>query len=218
MKKIALVIGATGLVGKELVKLLLADNRLEKVMVFTRRSMRISAKKLEEHLVDFDKSSSWSHLLKGDVMFSCMGTTKSQAGSEAAQYKIDYTYQYNFAAAGATNGVDTYVLVSSAGADPDSRIFYSRMKGELERDVKTLNFSSIYLIQPSLLVGDRDKSRFGEKAGFWVLKALNKLGLFKKYQPISGTTVAQAMVSAAIQSKPGIHIIALTDVFSLARG
>ncbi len=218
MKKIALVIGATGLVGNELVKLLLADERFEKVLVFVRRPTGLSASNLEEYLVNFNDPASWSHLVKGDVLFSSMGTTLSQAGSKDAQYKIDYTYQYNFASTGAANGIPTYVLISSAGASTDSKLFYSRMKGELERDVQPLNFSSIHLIQPSLLVGDRDKSRLGEKAGFWVLTALNTLGLFKKYRPITGSTVAWAMLNAGVNADPGSHTVALADVFALAGG
>jgi uncharacterized protein YbjT (DUF2867 family) len=155
MNKIAVVIGATGLVGGELVKLLLADEHIAQVIVFVRRAGGISAPKLVEHLIDFDHPEAWSFLVKGDVLFSCMGTTISKAGSKAAQYKIDYTYQYQFARIAAANAIPTYVLVSAASANPKSSMFYSRIKGELERDVSQLNFSDVYLLQPGLLVGER---------------------------------------------------------------
>jgi uncharacterized protein YbjT (DUF2867 family) len=215
--KAAIVIGATGLVGKQLVKQLLDDQQFEKVVVFVRRSTGIPNNKLEEHLIDFDKPEEWKYLVKGDVLFSALGTTLKQAGSKEAQYKIDYNYQYNFAKAAAENKVPVYVLVSSAGADIASRIFYSRMKGELERDIKKLPFSAIHILQPSLLVGKREKERTGEKVGFVLLNALNKFGLFKKYKPISGGLVARAMINASLSVNSGIDIYTLDEVFALAK-
>jgi len=216
MSKKAVVIGATGLVGHELVKLLTRDHRFDKVKVFVRKSTGLKSDKLEEHLIDFDDEKSWAHLVQGDVLFSALGTTLSQAGSKDAQYKIDYTYQFNFAKAAATHGIPTYVLVSSAGANPDSMIFYSRMKGELEREVTKLGIESVYLIQPSLLVGERAKSRFGEKLSFKVLQGLNAIGLFRKYKPITGQTVAKAMLNESLQSLPGNHTITLDELFTSA--
>ena len=124
--KTALVIGATGMVGTQLVQLLLKENRFQKVIVFTRRTLQIVNPRLEEHLVDFEKPESWQQLVKGDVFFSTLGTTLKQAGGKDGQYKVDYTYQYRFAQAAAMNKVPVYVLVSSASANPDSKIFYTR--------------------------------------------------------------------------------------------
>ena len=114
--KTAIVIGATGLVGSALTSQLLEHPEFSGVKVFVRRSTHLSHQKLREHIVDFDKIDDWKHLLQGDVLFSAMGTTLNKAGSKAAQYRIDYTYQYNVAAAAASNGVPAYVLISSAGA------------------------------------------------------------------------------------------------------
>lgn len=204
------------MVGTQLMHLLLADNRFSKVIVFGRRSIGIKNTRLEEHLIDFDKPDSWQHLVRGDVFFSTLGTTLKQAGGQHAQYKIDYTYQYQFAQAAAQNGVPVYVLVSSSGANPESRIFYSRMKGELERDVQKLPFSSINLIQPGLLVGPRQEERTGEKVGFHLLKAFNAVGIFKNYRPIHGKIVAQAMINASMAAASGVHSFTLEKVFSLA--
>lgn len=176
----------------------------------------MTSAKLEEHIINFDSPESWSHLVRGDVAFSALGTTIKQAGSKSAQYKVDYTYQYQFAKAAAENGIGTYVLVSSFGASADSKIFYSRMKGELDRDVQRLAFSSIYLIQPGMLAGEREKERIGEKVGFVLLNSFNSVGLFKKYKPIQGKTVATAMVNAGIAANKGIHIVSLQNVFLLA--
>lgn len=214
--KSAIVIGATGMVGKQLVHLLLEDTRFNKVSVYGRRSLAIQNPKLEERLIDFDKPDSWQQLIHGDILFSTLGTTLKQAGGQQAQYKIDHTYQYQFAEAAAYNDVPVYVLVSSASASPDSKIFYSRMKGELEHDVKKLPFMSINILQPSLLVGQRDKPRFGEAFGYKVLNIINNIGLFRKYRPIQARTVAKAMINAGLNAANGLHIYTLDKIFPLA--
>ena len=216
--KTALVIGATGLVGRELVQQLLQDNRFDKVVPFVRRTTGVSQAKLQEHRINFDAMESWQHLVTGDVLFSALGTTIRQAGSQSAQYKIDYTYQYNVAKAAALNGVSTYVLVSSAGANADSRIFYSRMKGELEEAVKMLSIPFIHIIQPGLLTGDRKEFRLGEKLATPLLSAITLLPGIRKYRPIHARIVAKAMINAAFEQSQPITTHTLEGVFSLAEG
>lgn len=215
--KTAIVIGATGLVGNQLVQLLLSDDRYHLVKIFHRRSIGISHPKLEEHVIDFDDPESWQNSVVGDELFSSLGTTLKTAGSQKAQYKVDYTYQYQVAEAAAKNGVKTYVLISSTGADPTSRIFYSRMKGELDRDVQKLSFERIRIIQPGILDGDRDESRLGETIGKAVMQVLQYIPPLKKHRPIHGKTVAQAMINSAnLVSDKGTRIFELEEVFSLA--
>jgi uncharacterized protein YbjT (DUF2867 family) len=216
MKKTALVIGATGLVGNELVHQLLADDRFGAVLVFVRRSMDISNAKLREFIINFDEPQSWSHLVKGDVLFSALGTTIKKAGSKAAQYKIDHDYQYNFAHAAAQNQVPVYVLVSSAMASETSRIFYTRMKGELERDIKTLPFQAIHIMQPGMLQGDRKESRPGEKIGLYVIKLINKMGIALHQKPVPASVVAKAMINVSFKNDKRISVYALTQVFTAA--
>jgi uncharacterized protein YbjT (DUF2867 family) len=218
MSKTAVIIGATGLVGAQLLRLLLADNRFRRVVVLARRSTGQKSTKLEEHLVNFDTPVTWAHLVKGDVLFSAMGATLKAAGGKDAQYRIDHTYQLETAKAAAANAVPAYVLISSAGANPRSGIFYSRMKGELERDIKGLPFRCISIIQPGLLTGRREEQRGGEQAAYYLLKAFNAIGLFRKYRPIEAETVARAMICAAMQDAPGVRIYTLDAVFSLAAG
>lgn len=213
--KTALVIGATGLVGTELVTQLLDDKRFEKVILFGRRSLNRPHDKLTEHIIDFDQPHTWQHWVQGDVLFSTLGTTLKQAGSKEAQYKIDYHYQYDFAKAASDQGVTHYVLVSSASASPDSKIFYSRMKGELERDISKLPFKSISILQPSLLYGDRKEKRLGESIGYSIIRRLNALSILKKYRPIHAATVAKGMVKAGTLNRAGKHIYELDEIFSL---
>ena len=214
--KTAIVIGATGMVGTQLVSLLIRDIRFQQVIVFARRTTGQKSAKLQEHIVSFDTPEVWKPMVKGDVLFSTLGTTMKQAGSKPAQYKIDYTYQLDFARAASENGVPVYVLVSSSGANPRSRIFYARIKGELEVEVKKLPFASKTILQPGLLAGERKEERIGEKIGFRVLNGLNAIGILKSYRPIHATVVATAMINAATAAKPGSHIYALEEVFSLA--
>ncbi len=215
--KTALVIGATGLVGFQLTKQLLEDKYFAKVVVFTRRSTGLVSPKLEEHLINFDQPEQWQHLVKGDVLFSALGTTLAKAGGKKAQYKVDHSYQYQFAAAAARNAVPVYVLVSSAGANPQSRTFYMRMKGELERNVKELLFSSIILIKPGPLHGKRNENRIGENLGMAVIRFFNGLGLLRKYRPIAGDEVARAMIQSFKRATPGVAAFELDELFLLAK-
>lgn len=210
-------IGATGLVGRELVKLLLETPEVEKVRVFVRRSTGYSHPKLEEHIINFDQPETWKPLLNGDVLFSTLGTTLKQAGSKKAQYKIDYQYQYDFAESASKNGIPNYALVSSAGANSKSLVFYSKMKGELDDAVQKLAFKNCVILQPSILAGARENKRAGEILGYKIMKFITRF-MLKKYRPIHGKTVARAMINATvIHPKPGIRISALDEIFELVK-
>lgn len=214
--KTALVIGATGLVGHSLVKKLLNDDRFSKVVVFVRRLSGFSAGNLVQHIIEFDQPEKWQHLVKGDVLFSTLGTTRKKAGSKEAQYKVDHGYQYQFAAAAAENGVKDYVLVSAQGASPDSFFFYNRMKGELERDVKKLRFSRLVILKPGMLDGDRQEHRTGERTTLAAIKSINKIGLLKSLKPIMDYQVAQAMINSVFLEKSGTMVFQGKELFELA--
>ena len=207
----ALVIGATGAVGKDLVGQLLKDDAFERVTAFVRRPLGIEDPKLTAHVIDFDHPEQWKYLLQGDVLFSCLGTTIKAAGSQANQWKVDYTYQYETAKAARENGVDTYALVSSVGATPKSKIFYTRMKGELEEAVKQLGFPACFILQPPSLIR-KGSDRFGEKAGVVALKVFNAIGLMRSWTPMPTEEVASAMVHLAKSGRRTTETIAAQDI------
>ena len=216
--KTAIVIGATGLIGNLLINKLLIDERYKAVKVFSRGSTGINNQKLDEYIVEFDETEKWRHRITGDDLFSAMGTTIRKAGSKEAQYKIDVTYQYEFAKAAAENGVSCYFLVSSSGANAKSKLFYMRIKGELEEKVKLLPFNKIRIFRPSLLIGERDEKRFGEKAAERLLKIVVPLFPFLKNQrPIEGEKVARAMIVSANEDiKERIKNFEPLEIFRLA--
>lgn len=196
MKKTALIIGATGATGKSLLKHLIADDDFEKILLFVRRPLTIDNEKVEVNVVEFDKPTEWQPLVKGDVAFSCLGTTLKDAGSKAAQWEVDYTYQYEFASMADSNSVPTYLLVSSIGANDESFIFYNRLKGELERDVQTLTFKNTLIFRPGPLIR-ANTTRKAEKIAIRLLLIFNKLGLFRRQKPLSTDLLAKAMVDAS---------------------
>lgn len=215
--KTAIILGATGLVGKQLLKELLANYSFDTVKIFVRRSTGITHPKLKEHIIDFDKPADWKDLVTGDVLFSAFGTTLAKAGSKEAQYRIDYTYQYQIAKIASANNVPVYVLVSAAGANPSSSFFYPRIKGELERDVTLLPFRTIHILRPGLLAGDREEKRMGEVIGYKVLNLLTRIPGLKQYKPILDIQVAKAMIHASLKEDAGTYKYTLSELFDLAK-
>jgi uncharacterized protein YbjT (DUF2867 family) len=207
----ALVIGATGAVGKDLIDQLLKDDAFQSIIAFVRRPLAVENPKLTVHIIDFDHPEQWQNLLQGDVLFSCLGTTIKAAGSQEAQWKVDYTYQYEAAKAACANGVEAYALVSSIGASPKAKFFYTRMKGELEEAVKKLGFPACFILQPPSLVR-KGSDRFGEKAGVVALKAFNAIGLMRAYKPMPTEEVAAAMVRLVKSGRRATETIVAQDI------
>ena len=212
----ALVIGATGATGSELVNQLLEDNRFNSVVVFSRRPLVVTHAKLTTHIVDFDNPQSWAHLVKGDVLFSALATTLKQAGSQKEQYKIDYTYQYQTAETAAANGVGAYVLVSAMGANARSWLFYPRIKGELDNAVAALTFKQIHIFRPGFLLRQPDKIRPMEKLGIAIFYAFNTLGLFKSQKALPVEVLAQKMISVLFKPAASqFQVYSLDSIFDL---
>ena len=207
-----LIIGATGATGKDLLAKLLEDEAFSEIHSFVRKPMSISHPKLHAHVVDFDTPEAWSDLLHGDVAFSCLGTTLAVAGTKEEQWRVDYDYQYAFAEHCKNNGVSTFVLVSAAGAKAQSKLFYNRMKGQLEDAVKALGFPSLLIFQPSVLIrsnSDRGAENFSVKA----IHFLNKIGLFKRYRPMPTAVLAERIRKEVATANKGIHTFTLDKIF-----
>ena len=211
----ALVIGATAATGKDLVNQLLNDKDFEEVNIFVRKPIDIQNNKLKVHVVDFEKPNDWKDSVKGDVAFSCLGTTLKSAGSKEAQRKVDFDYQYEFAKAAKENDVDDYVLVSAYGANSKSKIFYSKMKGELEEAVKQLHFNKITIFKPGMLER-KDSERTGEVLGSRIIKFANKLGLLESQKPLPTDILAKAMINSAKIKSNGYSSIKLGNIFCFA--
>lgn len=212
----ALVIGATGATGTELVQQLMDDNQYTSVIVFSRRPLLVTNAKLTTHIVDFDNPQAWAHLVKGDVLFSALATTLKQAGSQKEQYKIDYTYQYQTAATAAANGVGKYVLVSAMGANAKSWLFYPRIKGELDNAASALPFKQIHIFRPGFLLRQPDKIRPMEKLGIAIIQFFNKFGLFKSQRPLPVEVLAQKMRSVLLNpDAQQFQIYSLDSIFDL---
>lgn len=213
---IALVIGATGLVGRELVQELIDDPRFERVVTFGRRAGSVRSKKLEEKIVDLAKPESFADSVRGDIAFSCLGTTRRDAGSVAAQRIVDVDFPLGFARAANANGVESFALVSFGGANATSRAEYSRMKGELDEAVSALGFRRVRILRPSLLEGTRDQARVGESLGIVVSNALACVGIARKYRPIPASTVARALIASTFDGPEARRIYTLDEIFPLA--
>lgn len=192
----ALLIGATGATGSDLLDLLLKDAQCERVDIFVRRAFNQQHEKLHIHIIDFDKISEWQHLVKGDVLYSCLGTTLKAAGSKEAQWRIDFEYQYEFAKAARENGVPKMVLVSANTADPNSKFFYNKMKGQLEVEVKALEFPQLHIFNPPLLIRN-NSDRKVELIVAKIIKGLNKIGILKSQTPLPTKILAKALIQAS---------------------
>lgn len=194
-----LVAGASGLVGQELVNQLLADVNFDEVTVIVRTVLKQQNPKLKAILVpSFDQVLDMT-MPPSDVAFCSLGSTIKKAGSKEAFYKVDHDYIVNFAKSCFKSGVKTFIVVSALGADPHSKVFYNQVKGQTEQDLKNIGFTNLFILQPSLLMGDRIENRPAEKIAQGLTKFLNPLmvGPLVKIKPIKASQVAARMIKLA---------------------
>jgi uncharacterized protein YbjT (DUF2867 family) len=211
----ALLIGATGATGKDLLELLLNDDSFEKVDIFVRRSLHIQHNKLNIHVVDFDQPDLWRNLVQGDVLFSCLGTTLKAAGSKEKQKKVDYLYQLQFAKAARENKVKNYILVSSDFASSKSPLFYSKIKGQLEDEVRSLMFLKLIIFNPPSLVR-KNSDRKIEVISIKIIRFLNAIGLFNSIKPLETALLAKAMINATKSLDDGAYAFTGPEIIKLA--
>jgi uncharacterized protein YbjT (DUF2867 family) len=207
---IAVVLGATGLVGEQLVQQLLNDPAFSKVRILVRRPVELSHSKLEVEIVDFDNLTEFRKKLgNGDCIFCCIGTTnKKVKGDKRAYRKIDLDIPVNAARFGKELGFATYLFVSAVGANAASTNFYLRLKGEVEKEIEALHFQSFHSFRPSIFLGKRKEFRLGERIAKSLMEAISPLfvGGLKKYRGIEASMVARAMVVAAKSGARGTFI------------
>jgi uncharacterized protein YbjT (DUF2867 family) len=208
MNKAAVVTGASGLVGSELLNQLLDDADYESVIAVVRTPLEIKHNKLTQKVIEFEDLASSMNDVKADHAFCCLGTTIRKAGSKERQYRIDHDYVVDFAKAVKAAGVSRFSVVSSSGANYKTGNFYLRTKGEMEEDLKKIPFEGLYILRPSLLLGKRDEFRFGEIIAKGMMKVINPLmaGRLRRYRGINASTVAAGMIKA-VKGSGGIFII-----------
>jgi uncharacterized protein YbjT (DUF2867 family) len=208
VSRTALVAGATGLVGSHVLELLLADPHWSRVVTVGRRGTSQQHAKLEQRVLDLGELETVSDLPHIDDVFSCLGTTIKQAGSQPAFRLVDHAFVVGLARAGLRAGAMQFLLVSAIGADPESRVFYSRVKGETEAAIRKLPYQGIQIFRPSLLLGERPEFRFGERIAMLGAPVLPVLlfGRLRRYRPIQAATVARAMVRIAHETLRGPNV------------
>ena len=214
--KTALIIGANGLVGEATIKQLLQSPQYSKVIALTRKPLAINNSKFENPVVNFDKPEQYNKI-KADDVYCAMGTTITKAGSQAAFRRVDYEIPMQVAGWALNNGATQFILVSSLGADAKSAVFYSRTKGELEEALKALNYKSLLVFRPSILLGDRKEKRTGEAIGRFMAENLSFLfaGPLGKYKGTPVDLLATAMIKLANDGKQGVRIIENDEIFRI---
>ena len=197
MSKTAIVLGSTGLTGGVLLKKLLEDVRYGHIIVFSRNACGIRHSKLTEYIVDLFELEHYQEKFKADEVFCCIGTTKAKTSNKETYKNIDYGIPVSAASLCKRNGIQTFAVISALGAKKDSKLFYNRIKGKMEAAVLEFNIQNTYILQPSLITGDRDEKRIGEsimKFVFSLLKPIMQLGELKRYRPIHTETIAKGMI------------------------
>lgn len=205
-KRIAIIAGATGLVGRHLIELLLASPRYASVHAIGRRAPAVVHEKL--HVIASDLQTI-PPLPAIDDAFCCLGTTIRKAGSQSAFRAVDFDMVLNFAKAAKQAGAKRFLVVSSLGANARSAVFYNRIKGETEDALKEIGFESLIIFRPSFLVGERAEARMGERVGITVFSALAPLmiGPARKVRPVAAAAVASKMMEAAATNLPGVALV-----------
>jgi len=195
--KTALLFGASGLVGNHLLNQLIGNNNYSKIKLFVRSSINISDPKIEIIQTDFNNLENQREDIKGDDCFFCIGTTKQNSPDKNEYRRVELEVPKKIAQIAKSNLVNSFVFISSGYADPKSSGDYLKFKGEVEEELKRLNFPKLGIMRPSFLLGDRKEKRIGEKIGIFVFKLLSPLflGPLKKMKPIHSATVAKAMIA-----------------------
>lgn len=208
--KTALIIGATGLVGNELLKHLLNHGQFGKVITISRKPLDLIDEKLEQHVVNFEELYKYEKLFNGvETVFCALGTTMKKAGTKEQFVKVDFEYPLKTAQIARKQGVSQFFIVTAMGANQHSPFFYNQVKGNIEAAIKELNFPTLYIIRPSLILGNRHEQRIGEDLAQTLTKSLPFLfkGPMQKYKPNEACAIAKAMHKLSLKDKKGVFTI-----------
>jgi uncharacterized protein YbjT (DUF2867 family) len=216
----ALLLVATGLVGGHCLDLLLDDPAYSKVLTPGRRLVPREHEKLEQRVIDFERLPDYAPLIRATDVFCCLGTTIKEAGSKENFRRVDFTYQYEVARLASENGAEQLLLVSALGARARSSIFYNRVKGELEEAVSKLAFDGVNIFRPSLLLGERQEFRLGERVAELPMKYVSFLmvGPLAKYRPVHAHAVASAMIRIAKEHPTGVNVFESDRIRAISAG
>jgi uncharacterized protein YbjT (DUF2867 family) len=209
-RQTAVILGATGMVGGLLLQQLLQSNHFSAIRILVRKPFQFKHPKLEVKQVSFDDADSFNEGLgKADSIFCCVGTTQKNVKNDKTAYrKVDYDIPVTAAQMAVKNGFKKYLLVSAIGANPNSANFYLQLKGSVEEDIRSLPFETIHIFRPSLLLGNRNEKRRGERIAQFLMPLLSwaMVGPLRQYRPISAERLAKAMMYAALSPATGLHI------------
>jgi uncharacterized protein YbjT (DUF2867 family) len=208
MPKTAIILGASGATGSELLQRLLADNRYSKIKIFGRKSLNLTNSKIEEHVIDLLQLEKYAADFTADKVYCCIGTTKAKTPDKDEYHKIDFGIPVTAAKLAKANGIDTYIVVSAVGANKSSSIFYSRTKGKMQEAVQQQSIPNTFILQPSLIVARRKESRITEQLFIGVWKLVNPLlwGGAAKYRSVTADNIAKAMVWLANNNYPNVIV------------
>lgn len=208
MSKKAILIGATGLIGTDLLDKLIASDSYSEILVLTRRKINNNSPKIKQLIIDFDEIDKYRDELIGDDVFCCLGSTIKKTPDLKTYKKIDYQYPLDVAKIAFKNGAKTYHIISSMGANPKSSIFYARTKGEIERDLQAIPYQNICIYRPGLLDGNRIEERKTENILIGFMRIMNHIliGPLSKYRSIKIEKVASAMLRQANKNLNGVFI------------
>ena len=217
-QKHALIAGATGLVGNELLQQLIRGRQYHTISILSRHEVETSSKRVETIIVDYDTLND-EQIPEVDDVFCCLGTTMNKAGSKDAFRKVDHDYPLRVAEITHRKGAQQYLLVSAMGADDSSYIFYNRVKGDVEAAIARLSFGAFHVFRPSMLLGERTETRIGEQIGQVIMQGVAPLmvGGLKKYQAIPAETVAEAMVHVARKELSGTYVFESDKIQALVQ-
>lgn len=213
----ALLAGATGLTGSHVLEILLGSDTYSQVITVGRRKPEVNHPKLTAYEGPFNRLNELLAGDRADDIYCCLGTTMKKAGSRPAFYKVDFEYVVNLAEYGVDNGAQQFLLISSAGASAQSSSFYIRVKGQVENAVRNLNYRGVHILRPSLLTGQRNESRPGERIAETLLKLASPLmlGPLQKYRPVEARIVASAMVSIGSADIPGVFFYESDEISAI---